>query len=1082
MRRQILSAVIMFVAVIVAYNVYALMATPLLEPTIVRRETRATGAEFDAARNAVARYQQVLAHYFPADHWSLVGTPKVVETDTGSLMFVLEDFSSDATGAVTLTRCAAVVFPTPRVEGRTPPRDAVVIEAAGGARLQFSEPLDLGRGKIGKPVWGAFPGELVIRSDMHEPGPQDDLRVVTRDLQLNESMQLVSQHAVRFRLGQSQGAGRNLAIQLLRDAGPASVDQARPAGIEWLELREEVRINLRGELAGGPLAPKNFAPGNAAPNPQPLDRRVDRSGRFGESRVRLAAAQQPVAPQPVAPQQAPRDQPIMLESKGPLRIDFLRFFASLEREVRVTQVNPIGQSDQLTCEQLRLHFGDGDGKAHAISAIDEPEVAKKQQQAIGRLEPYLVEASGDPVRFDSPARRLEAWGREFRYVAPTRRLTLAGGRAAIRYGASEIQAPRIEYRHPLDGEPRAIGDLAIAGPGSLRAVPREDDPGRVIEARWGAGKNDKPPVRIERDPDGRPALVLDSQPEIAASSVGRIKAQQLRVAMFEVPADGADGPAIELGGQDGLALLVERIDALGAVDLRSPQLSGQTSRLTAWFRRATGAETAALARKQSQGGVGGGLASARADETKAPPQVYELSSHEMRLDVGMFGRRVEPMSLLCSGDVRFLESRVARTGEQPLLVTGQQLRVDDLHMGDVTIAVEGAGPKAAESKRFATVEARGVQLWGAALKVDQAANRVWIDGEGNARVRLKQELFAGSKPQQGSGPTNLALRWQGGLAFDGQQIVIRDDVLAETAGDWLRCDTLTATLSEAVRFGQSGGAPVDVAAIDCAGGVTLDHRTQDAQGQQSHESARLSTLRIDRTTGDISGQGPGWVRSVHLASSTAKILATPGAAPQAPQPTRHGLSYLRVNFQRGVSGNLDQRVLRFHERVRAVYGPVLAWEQELPIDSPQGVPPGVAALGCEQLIVAEDPAGRYATAAAGRGRPASNQSIGPLELRALGDVRLEGTSDDGARFNAEAYTASYAQLKDVFVLEGNGAMNATIWVRQNPADPPATSVARKITYERGTGRVRVEDLRDMEYTPTNQPPRTAAPRGAPGLR
>ena len=244
----------------------------------------------------------------------------------------------------------------------------------------------------------------------------------------------------------------------------------------------------------------------------------------------------------------------------------------------------------------------------------------------------------------------------------------------------------------------------------------------------------------------------------------------------------------------------------------------------------------------------------------------------------------------------------------------------------------------------------------------------------------------------------------------------------------------------------------------------MDYRTTDEGGQLAHERAKVSTLKINQQTGAISGQGPGWIRSVRLSSGGDSLGAlSPGSADE-PAAAEPGLRFLRVNFQRGLTGNLHERSVRFHERVRAVYGPVLAWDHTLPVESPTGVPPDAVELACDELRVHEDPASRFVGGQADR-------SLGAVEIRALGRVRIEGAQgDEGGSFTAEATAASYTQLKEVFVLEGDSTRNATLWLRQTASQEPARSVARKISYNRLTGRVKAEDIRGFDYQATPQPP------------
>ncbi len=462
----------------------------------------------------------------------------------------------------------------------------------------------------------------------------------------------------------------------------------------------------------------------------------------------------------------------------------------------------------------------------------------------------------------------------------------------------------------------------------------------------------------------------------------------------------------------------------------------------------------------------------------------------MQLDVGLFGRRAEPTGLLCTGQVRFEEAEVAGAATTPMRVVGEQLRVEGLHEEGIRLTVAGqadgqvraTADGGSERPGLAQITGKGMRLWAKELHADQLRNRLWVDGPGDARFDLKSRNMNGLMPTAMAPSLNslqgeATIRWTGGLEFDGKQIELREEVFAETAESWLRCNRLAARLSRPIDLtGDTNalGGEVEIAEIECFDGVSIDHRSTDTQGQRSHERARLSTLKMNQLTGDFSGQGPGWVRSVHLANGDFSGIGgqlTNQSQPVLNEPANAGLRFLRINFQLGISGNFNAKALRFHEKIRAVYGPVLAWDQELPINSPQGLPPEVAALECDELRVHEDPSARFVSPR--NTLAASGQSIGPIELRALGAVRLEGSSgkEKLTKFTAEATSASYTQTKEVFILEGNAQRGVSIWVQQDPNRPPARSVAGKITYDLRKGQVtKVEDIRSVDYQATPMSP------------
>ena len=243
MLQSFLRSTITFGVVLIAYQAYVLLAVPWIEPVILQRASAAaTSDQWAQGSAAVGKYQRLLSSYFPADHWSLAGSPKVIESD--SIMLVLDDYQTDDRGGLNLSKCAVVAFPTERVPGAQPPPDAIILEAPAGAQLRFDEAFSPTRGKIGRLVEGYFPGELVVRSDMKEPGIADDLRIITSDLRFKESI-FFTDAEVRFRIGPHQGAGRKFEARVLTEPDDKPGQNGlKFSGISSLELREEVRAQI----------------------------------------------------------------------------------------------------------------------------------------------------------------------------------------------------------------------------------------------------------------------------------------------------------------------------------------------------------------------------------------------------------------------------------------------------------------------------------------------------------------------------------------------------------------------------------------------------------------------------------------------------------------------------------------------------------------------------------------------------------------------------------------------------------------------------------------------------------------------
>jgi hypothetical protein len=250
-------------------------------------------------------------------------------------------------------------------------------------------------------------------------------------------------------------------------------------------------------------------------------------------------------------------------------------------------------------------------------------------------------------------------------------------------------------------------------------------------------------------------------------------------------------------------------------------------------------------------------------------------------------------------------------------------------------------------------------------------------------------------------------------------------------------------------------------------------------------------LTIDETTGDILGQGPGWLTSTRRGSAdptkpagqtlprnpsaAAVSYSSPDRIAKPSSPGRHKsarqngmlpekseLNYLNVQFAGALSGNLNQREITFHDRVRSVYGPVLSWEDQLN-DDVDDLGPGAILMTCEQLWV------RQPTA-----QPTAAADHRPIELEAVGN-----TSVEGEQFRALAPRLTYTEAKDLLVLEGDGRTDAQLFRQERPGDPSVPTIAKRIYYWHLANRVSVNDARFFDL---NQIPGQESGETKPGKK
>ena len=245
--------------------------------------------------------------------------------------------------------------------------------------------------------------------------------------------------------------------------------------------------------------------------------------------------------------------------------------------------------------------------------------------------------------------------------------------------------------------------------------------------------------------------------------------------------------------------------------------------------------------------------------------------------------------------------------------------------------------------------------------------------------------------------------------------------------------------------------------------MALDHKSRDEVGVTSHERMELEQLSVNQQSGAIRGTGPGVIRSTHFANQLPG-LATPGAAAAKALPMGDAkLHFLRVDFQQGLEGDFVNRWIKFKTRVRTIYGPVDAWEQELDANRPELLPLDTLTLTSNELSINEEPL--TANHRARERVQVSGSPLGFVQMTASDNVRIDGQSPKQGMFAATADRVSYTQSKEQFILEGSNRLPATLWHRDPVTGQQIDNSAGKIIYNRLTGQAEWETVRAFEFTP-----------------
>lgn len=1024
-----------FAAVVAAYQAYVLLLVPIVEPPNASAAPLQafTAEDFARTPQALERYRGLLQAYFPADHWCFQAPPIILENDQ-TIVVCASNYERDESGELRVPHCAVIYFPTVRDRAGAPPRDAIIMEPAGGAMLQLDSQADGAFGSLGRMQFGQLLGEVHVRSDMKEPGPADDLAIHTRDLYMNEDL-LRTPEAVQFQLGSNHAHGRGLEIRLVKTA-PADGKDAPAGQLDALEITSEVaalivpgRTTLLGDV------PPSAA--NGAPAP-----------------------------------------PAEINCTGSFTVDFDAKVATFNENVVVRQRHADGKLDVLRApHELTIYFAEMQewgGDAPAASGL---------AFGSGRLQPATINAGGypgEPVVLEAASQGASARGERLIIELLSRKVSLNGEEeVSLTYQGAEVHAPMVQYELPPRDSPQRLGQLwAPGGTGWLKATPDPTRPGDVVEVRW-----TKAMSMVRRN--GQPVLTLDGRPRVEMTGMGVLWADQLELHLRE-PKDAAPAaPTNATAGPLPSSIEVEQIVATGNVGIDSAQVKCDVSRLelavdyptptapvnpAAPGRAATApsslSPTASQPVRPSTPAAQSPLLGL--NRAGAPARRYKITGRVLTLRAVMHDRTPQVTSIAVEGGVVFQESPLAVTAEEPLRILAERLEVADADALDAKIKITGSPASGTLPGGLADIVAQGARLRAPEIIVHRGTSQAWINSPGAVSLQMTRDALG----QPLAAPQDVLITWRESMKLEGDRITFLGDVKVKHTDGTLDTRRLVAVLTAPVQFdGGASSRPPELAQVECSDGIEAEFVQRDELGNvTSQQKLRdLQSLVVNQITGAIRGDGPGHIDSVHLAKGDGSWLVLPEnvgpnlehAAPveQDASDKPPQLKHLSVDFVRGVDGNIHKPEVRVYGDVKTVYGPINSWDERLEM-TPGGSPePDVFWITCDSLKVSDSPLARLQTPTGDKRR----RAFGQVELQAEVDVVIEGVHPEHGAFTLQGNRVSFDQAKAIFMAEGNDAELASITFQQYPGGPQLPQTAQKIMFFLNTKDVKFQGFKQIQW-------------------
>lgn len=1003
MLTRLTHAAIAFAVTVVVYQAYVLLAAPFIEPPIAAEQYSAP-RDPDERPQAVHKFRELLAAYFPPGHWTLTKPP--ITAENGQMMLVIDELNPmdegpanddrPDDGKMRVRKCAILFFPSGRDSAEPPPIDAVVLEAPHGAVLQMDESYRGGMGSLGRVQSGKLLGKITVRSDMREPGPHDDLLLTTRDIEIQEDL-IYTMDQVEMQLGSHRGSGRHLEIRLVA----VERSQARATGsgfgnIDSLVIFKDVQAEL-------------------------LPERVPLVGEAAHS----ANREQP---------------PIKIACDGSFRFDFPKQTASFNQRVQLSRVHPDGKLDRLQCGTLSMYLVNdstsADGALGKLQARSMSAVSSEESPVLLKAESEQATASCERIWIDLISQQVTFDRNESRPIARHRE------DVSLTYQGNEIHAPFVKYRAPPANSQQRIGNFEAQGSGwfSIRTSDRRD--AKPMDVRWTEH------MRLRRI-NGKPVLSLNGRPKLDMVGMGELWADFLDLYLRESALDGSEANLLPAD------IVPDRLVAGGRIAIDSQQLHGKVKELKVQFDYVP--TSLMLTTPDGQNSLARNSLGQRKGTSK---RAYDITGQTLEMLVTVRQKEPEITNIDVDGNVVFNErppltaSNPNAPAKQFLQVLGDHLQVKNADSPSAEILLDG---------RPATITADGMQIRAANLHVFRSTSKAEVQAPGEIEMLIDRDLSGKPLPS----PQPATIRWQRSMELDRDRITFSGNVQVQTAEGTLNTHHMVVRLSAPVSFdGATSRQRLEIAELECHGGANAVFRQRDATGLTSIQTIKLEdSFFANLQTGKLRGEGPGQLESVHLSDGANPFgevangtntgrLASASRQP-AVLPDQQRLKYLGVQFVRGIEGNLHRRQVSVVGDVDAVYGPVDAWEQRIALTK-RGMPgPDTIWINCRRLGVAESPLARL--------QPNRTSGLGPIELQAEGDVTIEGPYGERGSFTTHSRAAKYDQLKNTFILEGDNRQPAKISTREYRGGLTNTTPARRIIYSLDSRDIKIDGLMPGQF-------------------
>ncbi|QDV48154.1 hypothetical protein [Gimesia fumaroli] len=1045
-----------------AYLVYAQTLRLVIKEKIIRREFPKevfTSPAYSSGSNEKAKT------FLPEIPWA--ADARYQFKDENVYIYTESWTQEEKKKAARLKPFAMLMFDRKKGESEAP--FALMSEEA---LVRFEQPFGIKHTDPGRMIAGSLEGDVKIT------GP-NGLIIYGRNFFYDESsMNIWSDHEVRFAYGDHRGRARGIEMKLIPSAEKPKELKPAAEGIREIVLRRDVHMILA-------LKKKEEA----------------KASETGISRFAT------------------------VKSTGSFTFNLETNRGTFTDSVRVHHPTNAYQADTLDCDKLQLQFV-------RLAETDEengetvPEQTENKQafdHSSGKLEFQELVATGTNVLLISEEKQFSGRMTRFSYNEQSKMIVLTDERAVrVSQQSSKLQCPEIMIHQDEEGR---LETFLCKGAGWIKHA--DSQTGQIMmTAQWARQmkKSIDPETQLEMIELQQNCDVRQPAEEFA------LLAQNVRLWLKGDLPSLKEAESLQQGTRQSDAgnnvqskLDPYKMIATQDVTIYSPQLRGKTKRLEIWFDQATTPQSVPNAplsqqpqlrsapvkqvafavddaipsragrsrnvsgpfsdpgrrsvpsRQQSHSPEGRAVLPPRKNSvfplqdqlSEEPPEPVVVLADLMKIRMKKNSTgKAEVAEVWTEGNVSV--QQLQGKAEKPLHITGNQLHIENKGENDQILHVIGKPAK---------INAQGSQIEGENIFLYRLANKAKVEGKGLLLLPVRggkksaagllsgadgitqeHNLTEAGLNEENNQDNVLEIHWDQEMVFDGLTANFFGKVRTNMGDNRLRCQEMEVILSDRVSFTkkQPKDQKPNVHFITCRDGVEVESNEYLENRLVGIRSASFWQMHVDQETGNAEARGPGWLELWRRENSGQPRSQTKSSQANLPQKTdSDNWTYTRIDFNGKMAGNVEQRSTTFDDRVQITHGGV-----KRPLDTidPDKLPPNAGWMRSNSLKLIQ--------------HEISGQKKKYISMLAKGNAELEGNAlvknkrtPTNQSFSASADTISFDESKDLYMLRSFGNRKATLRRFSRVGSDPTQSVAQQIEFAPAHDRVTLHGVTGIQGLP-----------------